>query len=115
MLHNSPRKWFCRPILATLLILAVTAFVLPVRAAEKAKEPVVAKMIKKIKDGPYPLTTCVVLGSKLGGKMGKPFIYHHKGREVRFCCKGCLPAFKKDPTKYLKYTRVYLFRLWAIY
>ena len=53
------------------------------------------------KDG-YPLTTCVVSGEKLGGEMGKPFIYTHEGREVRLCCKGCLKDFKKDPAKYLK-------------
>jgi len=49
----------------------------------------------------YPLTTCVVSGEKLG-EMGKPYIYTHEGREVRFCCKGCLKDFKADPAKYLK-------------
>ena len=34
--------------------------------------------------------------------MGKPFVYQHEGREVRFCCKGCLKDFKKDPAQYLK-------------
>ncbi|MCX6894809.1 MAG: TRASH domain-containing protein, partial [Verrucomicrobia bacterium] len=50
---------------------------------------------------PYPLQTCLVSGEKLG-EMGKPFIYTHEGREVRFCCKNCLKDFKKDPAKYLK-------------
>ena len=49
----------------------------------------------------YPLTTCLVSGEKLG-EMGKPYIYKHEGREVRFCCKNCLKDFKKDPAKYLK-------------
>lgn len=61
--------------------------------AEDAKKAEAAK--------PYPLQTCIVSGEKLG-EMGKPFIYTHEGREVRFCCKGCLKDFKKDPAKYLQ-------------
>jgi len=53
------------------------------------------------KGDPYPLDTCAVAGTKLGS-MGEPVIYNHQGREVRFCCKGCIPAFEKDPEKYLK-------------
>lgn len=49
----------------------------------------------------YPLTTCVVSGEKLG-EMGAPFVHKHNGREVRFCCKGCLKDFNKDPQSYLK-------------
>lgn len=50
---------------------------------------------------PYPLDTCVVAGGKLGS-MGKPTSLVHKGREVKFCCAGCEPKFKKDPDKYLE-------------
>ncbi len=55
----------------------------------------------------YPLTTCVVSGEELGGDMGDPvdYIYKQDGqpdRLVRFCCKMCIPKFKKDPSKYLK-------------
>jgi hypothetical protein len=54
----------------------------------------------------YPLDTCVVSGEKLG-EMGAPIDYIHKeagkpDRLVRFCCKMCVPKFKKDPAKYLK-------------
>ncbi len=54
----------------------------------------------------YPLDTCVVSGEKLG-EMGAPIDYIHKeagkpDRLVRFCCKMCIPKFKKDPAKYLK-------------
>jgi len=53
----------------------------------------------------YPLDTCVVSGEKLG-EMGTPidYIYKQEGqpdRLVRFCCKGCLKDFKKDPAKFL--------------
>ncbi len=50
---------------------------------------------------PYPLETCVVSGEKLG-EMGKPFVYQHEGREIKFCCKNCLKDFKKDTAKYIK-------------
>ncbi len=50
---------------------------------------------------PYPLETCVVAGSKLDS-MGGPYIHDHEGTEVRFCCKGCLPRFNREPEKYLK-------------
>ncbi len=64
----------------------------------------------KKSDKPYPLTTCVVSGEKLGGDMGDPYIFTYKdkkiandsGREVRLCCKSCLKDFEKDPAKYLK-------------
>jgi YHS domain-containing protein len=50
---------------------------------------------------PYPLTTCVVSGEKLG-TMGKPFVHTVEGREVQFCCKACLKDFNKDTKKFLK-------------
>lgn len=53
----------------------------------------------------YPLDTCVVSGAKLG-KMGEPYVHTtEEGREVRFCCKGCLPTFKKSPGKFLEKIR----------
>ena len=48
----------------------------------------------------YPLDTCAVAGKKLGS-MGEPIVYVHEGRQVKFCCKGCVPSFKKTPEKYL--------------
>jgi hypothetical protein len=41
----------------------------------------------------YPLDTCAVAGKKLGS-MGDPIVYVHEGRQVKFCCKGCVPSFK---------------------
>jgi YHS domain-containing protein len=57
------------------------------------------KKDKKLK--PYPLKTCIISGDKLG-EMGEPFVYEYQGREIKFCCKGCLKDFKKDPAKYIK-------------
>ena len=55
----------------------------------------------KAKLKPYTLKICVVSGDKLG-EMGDPFVYEYEGREIKFCCKGCLKDFKKEPAKYLK-------------
>lgn len=58
------------------------------------------------KPTPYPLTTCVVSGEKLGGDMGEPitYIYQTNGinQEVKFCCSMCKPKFEKNPAKYMK-------------
>jgi YHS domain-containing protein len=69
------------------------------------KDP--AKFVAKIDEAakkvkPYPLTTCVVSGEKLGGDMGDPYVFVQDGQEVKLCCKSCLKDFKKDPAKYLK-------------
>lgn len=79
-----------RTLLAAIL---VASFLAPLSglAADKKSE--------KLK--PYPLKTCVVSGAKLG-EMGAPFVYEYEGREIKFCCKGCLKDFKKDPAKYIK-------------
>ena len=50
---------------------------------------------------PYPLTTCIVSGEKLG-EMGKPYVFVKDGQEIKFCCKNCLKDFNKDPQKFLK-------------
>lgn len=45
----------------------------------------------------YYLATCPISGEELGG-MGEPVIKIYDGREVRFCCKGCVSKFEKDKT-----------------
>jgi len=82
-------------VMKTLLasVVAVSLlFPLSGLAAEK-------KADKKLK--PYPLKTCVVSGEKLG-EMGDPYVWEYQGREIKFCCKGCVKDFKKDPAKYIK-------------
>ena len=55
----------------------------------------------------YPLKTCVVSGESLTDSgMGDPVVHVHKeegkaDRTVVFCCKMCVPKFKKEPAKYL--------------
>jgi YHS domain-containing protein len=77
-------------IIAAILI---ASFLIPLSglAADKKAE----------KPKPYTLKTCVVSGDKLG-EMGDAFVYTYKDREIKFCCKGCLKDFNKDPQKYIK-------------
>lgn len=49
----------------------------------------------------YPIDTCVVSGMKLGS-MGDPYVHQVGDKEVRFCCKGCLPRFEKNQEAYLQ-------------
>jgi hypothetical protein len=54
---------------------------------------------------PDLLKTCPVSGDKLGGDMGKPYVFVYKGQQVKLCCSGCKKDFDKDPDKYLKLIR----------
>ncbi|UYV11900.1 MAG: hypothetical protein NCW75_11395 [Phycisphaera sp.] len=49
--------------------------------------------------GPYALDTCPVSGGKLGS-MGDPIVKTYDGREVRFCCAGCIGKFEADKAGY---------------
>lgn len=50
---------------------------------------------------PYPLSTCLITGAKLGS-MGKPYVITAPGREIKFCCQGCVPEYEKNPADFLK-------------
>jgi YHS domain-containing protein len=75
--------------IATILAIAALSSATPVRAADESKPA-------------YPLTKCLVSGEKLGGDMGKPFVFTYEGREIELCCKSCKKEFDKDPAKYMK-------------
>lgn len=70
------------------------------KAPAKSKAPKGDDAIIAEQKGSYPLDTCVVMGGKLG-EHGAAYDYVYKGRLVRFCCKGCVATFEKDPAKYL--------------
>lgn len=53
---------------------------------------------------PYPFDTCLIAGTALDS-MGGPYVHVHDGQELKFCCKGCLPAFKKDVDKHMQRVR----------
>ena len=80
-----------RPLLLTALLVFLCA----------AASTALAGDTNTVKLKPYTLKTCVVSGDKLG-EMGDPYVYAYKGREIKFCCKGCLKDFNKEPDKYIK-------------
>jgi hypothetical protein len=51
---------------------------------------------EKPKGDPYPLAVCPVSGEALGS-MGDPVVKVYDGREVRFCCAGCIKGYENDP------------------
>ncbi len=81
-----------------LTVTLVSVVLLTAPVAGLAAETAPAKPKAK----PYPLDTCIVSGEKLGGDMGKPYVFDYKGQEIKMCCPSCKKDFDKDPAKYLK-------------
>ncbi|MCB9838186.1 MAG: hypothetical protein H6813_02510 [Phycisphaeraceae bacterium] len=50
---------------------------------------------------PYSLDTCPVSGEMLGS-MGDSIVKVYDGREVRFCCKGCVKDLEADQAGFMK-------------
>ena len=94
----------------TSLSLLLALLALPVQAEEKKVEsaPLQAVIAKtpeqkaktEAQIPSYPLKTCLVSGDDLGG-MGETVNTLYGDRLIRFCCKGCLRSFNKNPSKYL--------------
>lgn len=80
---------FAKSILTAAMLASLMLGAASLHAADKAK-------VK-----PYPLTTCITDGEKLGS-MGAPYVLTHEGREIKLCCKGCEGEFKKNAAKYIK-------------
>lgn len=78
-----------------------SAFVLAAMRGDEpgAADAHAANPEKEAKADPYLLDTCPVSGQKLGS-MGEPLIKTIEGREVRFCCGGCVGRFEADTAKY---------------
>jgi hypothetical protein len=88
-----------RQSLLTLVLAVAVLGLRPALAATHNPQPSATAKNATVK--PYPVETCLVSGEKLGG-MGKPYVFVHKGQEVKLCCKSCLKDFQKDPAKYTK-------------
>lgn len=56
-----------------------------------AAAPAFAEDAKRVGD-PYPLSVCAVAGEALGS-MGDPITHVKDGREVKFCCAGCIKKY----------------------
>ena len=63
----------------------------PSKFLEKADQRIIEQQLPY-----YPLTSCPVSGQALRS-MGGPVDLVYNNRLVRFCCKGCVRGFKKDP------------------
>jgi YHS domain-containing protein len=50
---------------------------------------------------PYTLAACPVSGRELGS-MGSPVVHSHEGRELRFCCAGCIEPFNQESARFIK-------------
>lgn len=83
----SPKRCFAILVTATFLSAPIAGFAGDAKKADAPK--------------PYPLTTCIVSGEKLGG-MGDPYVHTYQNREIKLCCKSCLKKFDKDAAGYLK-------------
>ena len=53
------------------------------------------KAIDKSTGDLYTLATCPISGERLGS-MGDAIVKEYDGREVRFCCPGCIGKFESD-------------------
>lgn len=89
MLNISKKTWGSR-LLAAMALVTIAGAGLAF-TDDDAKTP---------KGDPWPLDTCAVSGEKLDS-MGDAVVYDHEGRDIRFCCKACIGAFKKNPDDYL--------------
>lgn len=86
----------------TLLTVATLAFLAGTPALVRAADTNAPASSGKADVKPYPLKTCIVSGDKFDGDMGKPITLTYQGQEMKFCCKGCVKDFNKDPEKWIK-------------
>lgn len=84
--------------------LAAAALLLPSLAGASENQASMSHTMKGEKASTgyhYTLSTCPVSGQELEA-MGDPVVYNYKGREIRFCCPGCIREFEKEPQKYIE-------------
>lgn len=84
--------------LKTLVAVALTV---PFLASPFASLADGTNSVAPAKPKPDLLKTCPVSGEKLGGDMGKPYIFVYQGQEIKLCCPMCKKDFEKDPAKYI--------------
>jgi hypothetical protein len=75
----------------TLSVVIIAGLVTVFPVSVQAKDAAVAN--------PYPLKKCVVSGEDLDSDGKTPSLVFKQ--EMKFCCKGCVRDFKKDPLKYV--------------
>ena len=73
---------------------------------EGAAEAAIAKIDRAViaaQKASYPLEDCIISNEKIDDPSSsmEPLDYVHGTRLVRFCCKGCVRSFEKNPAKYM--------------
>ena len=84
-----------RLALSALLIASIATFSAVVAADKDASTQKPAKI------KPYTLKKCLTSDEALGGDMGEPYVFIHKDREIKLCCKDCRKDFDKNPAKFV--------------
>jgi len=93
-------KAYKNTVMATALILIVAFSAYGQMQGQEMMKPAQKMESKEMMKADYPIDYCLVTGEKLGA-MGAPYKYDHNGREIQFCCGGCVSAFEKDPESYM--------------
>jgi YHS domain-containing protein len=75
---------------AAVIVIAGSSQTLAADKQSEAKKEILA----------YPLDYCLVSGKTLGS-MGEPPVIEEQGREIKFCCAGCIDEFKTHAATYL--------------
>ena len=86
-------------ILAMALVLIVAFSASAQMHGDGKMNPMQKMESKEMMKANYPIDYCLVSGEKLGD-MGEPVKYDYSGREIQFCCNGCISTFEKDPEAY---------------
>lgn len=81
---------------STMMMIAALAVLTGMTGTAYAEEEA-----QPARSGLYTLETCPVSGQKLGS-MGDPVVKTYDGREVRFCCEGCVASFEEDKDAHWK-------------
>jgi YHS domain-containing protein len=91
-----------RTILTTIACLGGAAALIAAFAiADQLDETKKLDKPKSLTLAVYALDTCPVSDMKLG-TMGDPVVKKYDGREVRFCCEGCVEPFEADKAKFFQ-------------
>jgi nitrous oxide reductase accessory protein NosL len=87
-------------LIRSAFVLLLVASVALIACEQKADTPPVKPAAAASSADGYPLDVCLVSDEPLGS-MGDPVVMEHNGRQVKFCCAGCVESFNKEPARYM--------------
>tara|TARA_B100001250_G_C19801172_1_gene791143 strand:- start:677 stop:1021 length:345 start_codon:yes stop_codon:yes gene_type:complete len=83
-----------------IILISLTAGIILIGCGESKKAEAISKPLDPDVIA-YPLDTCLVADKKLGS-MGKPHVFIHEKRQIKFCCIGCDDEFNSNTEKYIQ-------------